>query len=170
LGWDQKNQFCIHPKGSAFGILDAWNAAVEEQGPKTLHSDWLLYVKQWSSLLHGLYSKDQWKHSRSANKLHNYVDNIIWTKLFGLEQNTANQAYCISSTSVLYFILLCRIFVKFEIWGICISNREKPVSSMIIFWCVASAKRCSHHKNWLKMWFRVGLGILAFGNIECVWL
>jgi hypothetical protein len=23
LGWDQKNQFCIHPKGSAFGILDA---------------------------------------------------------------------------------------------------------------------------------------------------
>jgi len=92
LGWDQKNQIS-YPKGGAFGIRDAWNAAVEEQGRKTLHSHWLLYVKQWSSLLRGLYSKDQWKRSRSASKLRNYVDNIISTKLFGLEQNTAIQAY-----------------------------------------------------------------------------
>jgi hypothetical protein len=86
LGWDRKNQVS-YPKGGLFGILNAWNAVVEEQGRKTLHSHWLLYVKEWSSLLCGLYLKDKWKRTRAASKLCNYVDNIILTKLFDLNKN-----------------------------------------------------------------------------------
>ena len=92
LGWDQKNQIS-KPDGGTFGILDAWNAAVEEQGRKTLHSHWLLYVKDWSSLLHDLYSPEIWIHSKAAKQLRNYIDNIISTKLFGLNQSLAARAY-----------------------------------------------------------------------------
>jgi hypothetical protein len=92
LGWDRKNQIS-NKNGGAFGVLDAWNTAVEEQGRKTLHSHWILYVKEWSNLLRGLYSKDVRERSRSENELRNYVDSILSTKLFGLDEHIAMKAY-----------------------------------------------------------------------------
>jgi hypothetical protein len=92
LGWDKKNQIS-KPDGGAFGILDTWNVAVEEQGHKMLHSHWLLYIKDWSSLLHDLYSPEKRIHSKAAKQLWNYIDNIISTKLFGLDQSLAARAY-----------------------------------------------------------------------------
>jgi hypothetical protein len=92
LGWSRINQV-LHPNGGAFGVLKAWNTAIEEQGWKTLHSHWILHVKGWSSLLWGLYSNDEWEHVRSATKLRSYVDGIISTKLFGLDNNIVQKAY-----------------------------------------------------------------------------
>jgi hypothetical protein len=56
LGWDRKNQVSYN-NGGAFGVLEAWNATIEEQSRKSLHAHWILYVKGWSKLLHGLYSE-----------------------------------------------------------------------------------------------------------------
>jgi hypothetical protein len=92
LGWDRINQV-LHPNGGAFGVLEAWNTAIKEEGWKTLHLHWILYVKEWSTLLQGLYSNDERKHSRSATKLRKYVDSILSTKLFGLNEIIVQQAY-----------------------------------------------------------------------------
>jgi hypothetical protein len=92
LRWDQINQVS-HPNGGAFGVLEGWNTAIKEQDWKTLHSHWILYVKEWSSLLQGLYSNDEWERVRSATKLRNYVDSILSTKLLGLDNNIVQKAY-----------------------------------------------------------------------------
>jgi hypothetical protein len=92
LGWDRKNQVS-YKGGGAFGVLDAWNTAIEEQGRKTLHSHWILYVKEWSTLLQGLYSNDTLERSRAAAKLSTYVESVFSTKLFGLDKNITKMAY-----------------------------------------------------------------------------
>ena len=56
LGWDRKNQVS-YDNGGAFSVLEAWNATIEEQSRKSLHAHWILYIKGWSKLLHGLYSE-----------------------------------------------------------------------------------------------------------------
>ena len=84
LGWDRKAQ-ASYDEGGVFGVLEAWSATIEEQGRKTLHSHWILYVKQWSELLNGLYSNVERKRQSAVAKLHAYVDSIMSTKLFGLD-------------------------------------------------------------------------------------
>ena len=90
FGWNRKEQVS-HANGGAFGVLDAFNVAVEEQGRKTLHSHWILYVQNWSRLLEGLYSKDEHQRTRAASDLRSYVDTILSTKLFGLSNHIANE-------------------------------------------------------------------------------
>jgi hypothetical protein len=92
LGWDRKRQVS-YPTGGAFGVLDAWNTAVEEQGRKTLHSHWILYVKEWSKLLQGLYSNEKKVRIRAATDLRNYINSVVSTKLFGTDKNIAIKAY-----------------------------------------------------------------------------
>ena len=53
LGWNQSAQ---QPRlgGGAFGVLDTWSHSIEEQGRKTLHGHYILWVQEWSPLLLGL--------------------------------------------------------------------------------------------------------------------
>ncbi|KAG7352449.1 hypothetical protein IV203_008497 [Nitzschia inconspicua] len=53
LGWDRKNN-CNKVGYGLFGDLDAWSFAVEEQGRKTLHAHFLLWVKGYNELIEGL--------------------------------------------------------------------------------------------------------------------
>ncbi|HSN67496.1 MAG TPA: hypothetical protein VLS94_12715, partial [Fusibacter sp.] len=57
LGWNRaKNE--NKPDEGLFGDLDAWSYAVEEQGRKTLHAHFLLWVRRWKELLDGLARAD----------------------------------------------------------------------------------------------------------------
>lgn len=58
IGWDE-DAGATKEKGGVFGILDAWSAAVEEQGRKMLHIHFLIWIKDWSTLLDGLRSNDK---------------------------------------------------------------------------------------------------------------
>ena len=53
LGWDithRKNM----PNAGLFGDLDGYTFATEEQGRKTLHAHFLIWLKDWSNVLDGL--------------------------------------------------------------------------------------------------------------------
>eukprot|EP00978_Attheya_sp_CCMP212_P015250 scaffold39271_cov59-Attheya_sp.AAC.3 len=53
LGWDE-DQRCSFPHGGAFGKIDAFSGAVEEQGRKTLHCHMLIYIKDLSKLIEAI--------------------------------------------------------------------------------------------------------------------
>ena len=83
LGWNRQEQIS-HEGGGVFGELDAWSATIKEQERKTLHSHWILYVKQWSKLLKGLYSNIDDERNSASLKLKSYVNAVMSTKLFGI--------------------------------------------------------------------------------------
>ena len=82
LGWDEATQKS-KPGGGAFGILEAWSDSIEEQGRKTLHGHFILWVRGWSSLLLGLRSDNVSCRNSAVTKLRNYIDVVLSTKLFG---------------------------------------------------------------------------------------
>ena len=82
LGWDvdkRKSQ----TEGGAFGRLNGWYIAVEEQGRKTLHAHMLLWVEGWTELLQRLYSNDETEQKIAGDQLRNNIDQIMSTKLNG---------------------------------------------------------------------------------------
>ena len=80
LGWDEEAKGPTKVEG-AFGELDAWFAAIEEQGRKTLHAHFLLWRKNWGKLLEGLHSNDPTTRKEAERSVLNYIDNIMSTKL-----------------------------------------------------------------------------------------
>jgi len=83
IGWDDTKGI-PHKDGGVFGIPEAWSAAVEEQGRKTLHVHFLLWIKEWGDLLKRLRSNDKTGVREAAGKeLEEYVDSIMSTKLHG---------------------------------------------------------------------------------------
>jgi hypothetical protein len=68
LNWDDE---AGKSKGSGiFGDLMAWCLATEEQGRKTLHGHWLLFVKDWMKILEIL----QWRKTAQPSVLANSVN------------------------------------------------------------------------------------------------
>ena len=100
LGWNQDTQE-PKPEGGAFGVLNAWSDSVEEQGRKTLHGHWILWVWEWSSLLKQLRSETLLTRKVAAKELKEYIDVVLSTKLFGNSEQIAQVAYqheCTTST------------------------------------------------------------------------
>ncbi|KAG7362094.1 hypothetical protein IV203_025760 [Nitzschia inconspicua] len=80
LGWDCK-EHANKPSYGFFGDLDGWTYAVEEQGRKTLHAHFLLWVKGWNKLSQNLGTvKDCQRYEMQLCK---YADNIMCTHLHG---------------------------------------------------------------------------------------
>ena len=83
IGWDESTGVA-NDTGGAFGVADAWSAAIEEQGRKTLHAHFLIWIKDWSYLLERLRSVDKEGVRKAAGEeLQLYADNIMSTKLHG---------------------------------------------------------------------------------------
>jgi hypothetical protein len=82
LGWDEENR-CSFSYGGAFGVIDAFSGAVEEQGRKTLHAHMLVFIKDLSGLLLGLQklSPNTHRHTKLKAELRSYIDNIMSTHL-----------------------------------------------------------------------------------------
>ena len=92
LGWDQSPQQ-PRPGSGAFGVLDAWSHSIEEQGQKTLHGHYILWVQGWSTLLVGLQSNDMLVHDEATKKLSKYIDGMLSTRLFATLNSPIQDAY-----------------------------------------------------------------------------
>jgi soluble cytochrome b562 len=92
IGWDLKTDSGKQNAG-AFGDCEAWYTPVEEQGRKTLHSHFLIWIKDWSKLLKGLYSIDMEVRSEAALELAEYADHVVSTKCFGLDADKPTHVY-----------------------------------------------------------------------------
>ena len=80
LGWDNDKKVNIENVG-LFGDLDAWTYTVEEQGRKTLHAHFLLWVKDWRSLINGL--ANDGTRAAFENHAKSYAGKIMTSHLFG---------------------------------------------------------------------------------------
>jgi len=97
IGWDE-DAGIPKEKGGVFGVPDAWSAAIEEQGRKTLHVHFLIWIKDWSSLLDRLRSDDkEGIRKQAGEELQKYVDNIMSTKLHGNLPLEARKKACAHS-------------------------------------------------------------------------
>ena len=83
LGWDEKKRRNIHNKG-LFGNLDCFAYAVEEQGRKTLHAHFLLWINNWDKILDGL--GDPSKRENVAKVLKEYTSSIMTSRLHSNRQ------------------------------------------------------------------------------------
>jgi hypothetical protein len=98
----------------AFGVADACSAAIEEQGWKTLHIHFLIWIKDWSCLLERLRSADKQGIRKAAGKeLQAYADNIMSTKLHGnLPRQICKKAFthsCVISESEAWELTSCSL-------------------------------------------------------------
>ena len=66
-------------KKGLFGNVVAWTMACEEQGRKTLHSHFLLWIENWSNLLDGLGNIDS--REDFAQILKGYTEAIMSTRM-----------------------------------------------------------------------------------------
>lgn len=82
LGWDAETH-ASKADGGMFGRLNTYTCAVEEQGRKTLHGHWILWVQEWSDLMKRLHSSNMNTRDSAVRDLTKYIDSIMSTKLFG---------------------------------------------------------------------------------------
>jgi hypothetical protein len=82
LGWDVSKR-CNNDIEGVFADVNTWSYAVEEQGRKTLHAHFLIWIKSWSALLRRLYNENT--RSAAAAELVTYMDEVMTTKLTGHE-------------------------------------------------------------------------------------
>jgi hypothetical protein len=76
--WDEDAR---KPSGvGLFGELLAWCLATEEQGRKTLHGHFLLFIKDWSTFLERLQTNPN--DSRDIKQMTTYFDNVCSAKMF----------------------------------------------------------------------------------------
>lgn len=99
IGWDLKSGTGKVNTG-AFGDCEAWYTPVEEQGRKTLHSHFLIWIKGWSSILKGLYSVDMEHRETAAAELSAYADHVVSTRCFGIEERSNHITSCLGDAAV----------------------------------------------------------------------
>ncbi|KAG7345092.1 hypothetical protein IV203_032623 [Nitzschia inconspicua] len=80
LGWDL-NKNINKPGYGFFGDLDGRTFAVEEQGRKTLHAHFLLWIKGWGKLRSGLGTAKG--HEEYVKQVSKYGDRVMCTRLHG---------------------------------------------------------------------------------------
>ena len=94
IGWDEKQNKPTE-EGGVFGRLDAYTMAVEEQGRKTLHGHFLLWVKDVNKLIHKIQTtRDSTKRVPLVSKLRKYIDTVMSTKLHGTAVKCAYEHEC----------------------------------------------------------------------------
>ena len=76
LQWDSKKQ---EPKGKGIlGRVIAFTPAHEEQGQRTLHSHWQVWVEDMSpQIQEDLFSPDDKTQSKTRAAFYQYVDNVM---------------------------------------------------------------------------------------------
>ena len=78
LQWDVKKQQSRTEKGGILGKLLAFVRADEEQGRKTLHSHWQIWVEQLNQKLRDqLFDKDEGERAAARKKFCEYIDQVM---------------------------------------------------------------------------------------------
>ena len=74
LGWDFKKRVGT---GGVFGVLEAFARTDEEQGRKTLHGHWLLWIKHFNEMRDALHSERAAQATEAREAFLKYVDQTI---------------------------------------------------------------------------------------------
>ena len=88
LGWDTIRKQGHH---GAFGKIDAFYGAVEEQARKTLHVHFIVWLENWNEMLNCLYSVHDQIRTEAALELGRYIERILLCRLNG--KDCANEQY-----------------------------------------------------------------------------
>ena len=87
LGWDEERG-CPFDHGGIFGKLQAFSMAVEEQGRKTLHAHFILWVHEFNDLLETIQNpRRERDRDRAITLLQEYIDASLTTELYGMVNN-----------------------------------------------------------------------------------
>jgi hypothetical protein len=74
IGWDEKEK-C--GRDGIFGKAEAACETDEEQGRKTLHSHWLIWVKDFNFVRNMCYHEDDEVREKARLKLNSYVEKVM---------------------------------------------------------------------------------------------
>jgi hypothetical protein len=88
LGWDTIRKQGHH---GAFGKIDAFYGAVEEQARKTLHVHFIVWLENWNEMLNRLYSVHDQIRTEAALELGRYIERILSCRLNG--KDCGNEQY-----------------------------------------------------------------------------
>ena len=80
FGWNPNGK---QTKMGLFGDVQAWAKACEEQGRMTLHAHFLLWIRNWKSLLDGL--GDVTKRDTFVEILKEFTKQVLSTRMHGLK-------------------------------------------------------------------------------------
>ena len=93
LCWDMEANEPIDGKKGLFGKLRAVAFAVEEQGRKTLHIHFILWVNGYKELQDGLFFGDERTKRLCRYEAQNYYDHLASTKLFPVVRSEVIRAF-----------------------------------------------------------------------------
>ena len=100
LNWDEKEEKSKGP--GLFGDLAAWCLATEEQGRKTLHGHYLLFVKGWNDKLKHLHTNSRYdKNDITGKMVLSYFDSNVSARLFS-EFDSSNPEASLTGQAVFY--------------------------------------------------------------------
>ena len=74
LGWDFENKVGT---GGIFGMMEAFARTDEEQGRKTLHGHWLVWIKHFNEMRDALHSQNDAQAEAAKESFLKYVDQTI---------------------------------------------------------------------------------------------
>ncbi|KAL7451819.1 hypothetical protein ACHAWC_004215 [Mediolabrus comicus] len=74
IGWDPKTQ---SGRQGVFGVPIAYSRTDEEQGRKTLHSHWQIWVKNFNRTRDALFHTDESKRRAARDALISYIDKVV---------------------------------------------------------------------------------------------
>ena len=74
VGWDLEKR---RGKEGVLGVVEAFAKADEEQGRKTLHSHWLIWVRNLGKLQSLLYSSDEDIAKEAREEFIKYIDKVM---------------------------------------------------------------------------------------------
>ena len=74
IGWDPKTQ---SGRQGVFGVPIAYSRTDEEQGRKTLHSHWQVWIKNFNKCRDALFHSDKEKRKMARDALISYIDKVV---------------------------------------------------------------------------------------------
>jgi len=74
IGWDPKTQ---SGRQGVFGVPIAYSRTDEEQGRKTIHSHWQIWVKDFNKCRDALFHSDKEKRKMAREALISYIDKVV---------------------------------------------------------------------------------------------
>ena len=81
IGWDVQHG-CSKTEGGVFGISEAWFTPIEEQRNNTLHTHFLIWIKDWNRINEDIHCGKKEKRQTAKSKITSFVDDVTSTKCF----------------------------------------------------------------------------------------
>lgn len=140
LGWDRKRS-CNKEDEGFFGNLNGYAYAVEEQGRKTLHAHFLLWVRDWEKVLDGLANpalRDKYK-----DILEKYGSEVMSTHMFGVDPKVVPRDCPATCANTNDGVVECQMCTDQDLRSMRTKAGESSFGGKNIFRCSCGQTYCS---------------------------